>query len=71
LRRTSSRCHRSRVRGVTTKALHRSLERIRLAAGEQHSVPPAKRRAANASREDLELMSKDQQLGFALQVAAI
>ena len=26
---------------------------------------------ANASREDLELMSKDQQLGFALQVAAI
>jgi hypothetical protein len=39
--------------------------------GEQRPVSPAKRRSANASREDLQLMTEDQKLGFALQVAAI
>jgi hypothetical protein len=39
--------------------------------GEQHPVSPAEERPANPSREDLELMSEDQQLGFAFQVTVI
>jgi hypothetical protein len=39
--------------------------------GEQHPVSPVEEWPANPSREDRELMSEDQQLGFAFQVTAI
>jgi hypothetical protein len=61
---------RSRVCGVTSNAPHSSLGRIRLAAASSiRSVCGTL--AAEAPREDLQLMLEDQQVGFPFQVRAI
>src|ERR1035437_9931459 len=71
LRRTSSRCQRNSVRGLTRNTSQRSLGRSRLAAASSRRPRTAKRVTAHLPAEYLELMAENQEFDVAGGVVAV